>query len=76
MKFTDLFRVQSVRVLPPREGKKAQLQVTIATFGATFTVYVSEDYKPLLQVGADVPFEFSLRSGQYGKPEVFVSNVG
>lgn len=76
MKFAEIFRVQSVRVLPPREGKRAQLQVEVATFGHTFRIYVDESLKPKFEVGKEVQIEFGLRAGAYGKPEAYVSDVG
>lgn len=77
MKISDVFRVQRVQVLPPREqGKKPQLAVEVATFGHTFKVYLAEEYRPKLEVGKEIVLEFALRAGQYGKPEVYVSNVG
>lgn len=76
MRFSDVFKVQRVRVLPPKEGKKAQLQVEVATFGHTFTVYMAEDHRPKLEIGKEIVLEFALRAGQYGKPEVYLSNVG
>lgn len=75
MKFSDVFKVQSVKILPAREGKRPQLQVEVATFGHTFRIYLDERFAPKVREGAEVRLTFAMRAGQYQKPEVYVFDV-
>lgn len=75
MKFSDVFRVQKIRVFPSKDGKPPRAQVEVACFGATFSLWVPDRFVPRLKEGCEVKLELALRPGKFGAPEVYLSDV-